>query len=103
MSIQDLYSLYLQHPSVQTDTRKIEPGDLFFALKGPNFDGNRFAAQALEKGAAHAVIDDPRYHIEGKTILTHNVLETLQQVAAWHRQQLDIPVTATAASTFGRL
>ena len=98
MSIQDLYSLYLQHPSVQTDTRKIEPGDLFFALKGPNFDGNRFAAQALEKGAAHAVIDDPRYHIEGKTILTHNVLETLQQVAAWHRQQLDIPVIAITGS-----
>ena len=98
MSIQELYSLYLQFPSVQTDTRKIRPGDLFFALKGPNFNGNQFAAQALENGAARAVIDDQQYHIEGKTIKVNDVLETLQQLAAWHRQQLNIPFIAITGS-----
>lgn len=98
MRIQDLYSLYLQYPSVQTDTRKIKPGDLFFALKGPNFNGNQFAAQALQQGAARAVIDDRQYHIEGKTMIVDDVLETLQQLAAWHRQQFEIPFIAITGS-----
>ncbi len=52
MMIEELYKLYQQYPSVQTDTRKLKPGDIFFALKGPNFNGNSFAKQAIETGAA---------------------------------------------------
>ncbi|HRG93329.1 MAG TPA: Mur ligase domain-containing protein, partial [Chitinophagaceae bacterium] len=69
MEIAELYQYYLQYPSVQTDTRKLKSGDLFFALKGDNFNGNAFAQKALEAGAAFAVIDDPAYQIEGRTIL----------------------------------
>ena len=58
MTISELYNIYLQHPSIQTDTRKLKQGDIFFALKGPNFNGNLFAAKALEAGAAYAVIDE---------------------------------------------
>jgi len=87
MEIAELYQLYLQHPSVQTDTRNLKTGDLFFALKGDNFNGNAFAQKALDAGAAFAVIDDPAYQIVGKTILVSDVLTTLQQLAKYHRQQ----------------
>ena len=98
MSIDALYRLYLQFPSVQTDTRKIRPGDLFFALKGPNFDGNRFAAAALDNGAAYAIIDDPAYAVSGKTMVVADALATLQDLAAHHRRQLDIPFLAITGS-----
>lgn len=98
MNIEALYSLYLQYPSVQTDTRKLQPGDLFFALKGPSFNGNAFASKALEAGAAYAVIDDENYCIEGKTILVDDVLATLQQLAKHHRQQFTIPFIAITGS-----
>ncbi|ATL47040.1 UDP-N-acetylmuramoylalanyl-D-glutamate--2,6-diaminopimelate ligase [Chitinophaga caeni] len=95
MNIPALYELYKKHPSVKTDTRQLVPGDLYFALKGPNFDGNAFAAQALGKGAVVSVIDDPRYFIdERKTIVVNNVLECLQALAKHHRQQLNIPFIA---------
>jgi UDP-N-acetylmuramoyl-tripeptide--D-alanyl-D-alanine ligase len=58
MTIPQLYEIYLRHPSIRTDTRQLKPGDLFFALKGPNFNGNQFAARALEQGAAYAIIDE---------------------------------------------
>ena len=57
-TIAQLYEIYLRHPSIQTDTRKLKAGDLFFALKGPSFNGNTFAARALELGAAYAIIDE---------------------------------------------
>ncbi|MBD0297818.1 MAG: UDP-N-acetylmuramoylalanyl-D-glutamate--2,6-diaminopimelate ligase, partial [Flavisolibacter sp.] len=75
MTIKELYQIYLQYPSVQTDTRKLQESDLFFALKGPNFNGNEFATQALENGAAYAVIDEEQYTVEGKTILVNDVLD----------------------------
>lgn len=87
MEIAELYQHYLQYPSVQTDTRKLKSGDLFFALKGDNFNGNAFAQKALDAGAAFAVIDEPAYQIEGKTILVPDVLTALQQLAKYHRQQ----------------
>ena len=68
-TIEELYQIYLKHPSVQTDTRKLKPGDIFFALKGEKFNGNAFAKQAVEAGAAYVVIDDAAYEISGKTIL----------------------------------
>jgi len=57
MHITELYSIFLQYPSIQTDTRKLKSGDLYFALKGPNFNGNQFAKQALDAGAAYTIID----------------------------------------------
>lgn len=98
MSIHELYNIYLQHPSVQTDTRKLQPGDIFFALRGPNFNGNAFAAKALQAGAAYAVIDEEAYMIEGKTILVHDVLTALQQLAHHHRSQFHIPFIGITGS-----
>lgn len=92
MSIQELYKLYLQHPVIGTDTRKIISGCLFFALKGENFDANNFARQALEDGAAYAIVDNPEVVESSQFILVNDVLETLQQLATYHRQQLKIPV-----------
>ncbi|HTL06830.1 MAG TPA: UDP-N-acetylmuramoyl-tripeptide--D-alanyl-D-alanine ligase [Chitinophagaceae bacterium] len=98
MSIEQLYQLYLTHPSVQTDTRKIKPGDIFFALRGPSFNGNSFAAAALEAGAAYAVIDDPAFASGDKTLLVKDVLSTLQALAKHHRQQFTIPFIAITGS-----
>ncbi|MBC8053007.1 MAG: UDP-N-acetylmuramoyl-tripeptide--D-alanyl-D-alanine ligase [Sphingobacteriaceae bacterium] len=102
MRIEDLYTIYLKHPVVCTDTRKISPGCLFFALKGENFDGNAFAGQALTDGAAYAIIDDKAFETDEKTILVENVLTTLQQLANFHRRHLKIPfigITGTNGKT----
>lgn len=98
MLIPDLYDIYLQYPSVQTDTRKLKSGDIFFALKGPSFNGNRFAKQALEAGAAYAVVDEPVDVSGEKVIQVPDVLDTLQQLAGYHRSQFDIPFIAITGS-----
>ena len=98
MSIEQLYQIYLQHPLVVTDTRQLQPNTLFFALRGPSFNGNAFAKQALEAGAAFAVIDDPAFQQDQRTILVNNVLETLQQLALHHRKQFKIPFLAITGS-----
>lgn len=98
MSITELYQVYLKHPRIQTDTRKLQAGDFFFALKGDRFDGNAFAAQALAAGAAAVVIDDPAFYIDERTIVVENVLQTLQQLAKHHRQQFNIPFIAITGS-----
>lgn len=98
MSIPELYALYLKHPSVQTDSRKIKAGDIFFALKGDNFNGNAFAAQALADGAAYAVVDEAAYATGPQFILVEDALHTLQQLAGHHRMQLPIPVIAITGS-----
>lgn len=92
--ISSIYSIYLQYSNITTDTRQIKSGDLFFALKGDTFDGNKFALQALNEGASYVIIDNPSYYIESNCILVHDVLETLQQLALYHRKQLSIPVIA---------
>jgi UDP-N-acetylmuramoyl-tripeptide--D-alanyl-D-alanine ligase len=95
MSIDELYRIYRQHPTVQTDTRKLKPNDIFFALKGPNFNGNTYAEAALDMGAAIAVIDDKAYYTRPeKMMLVEDVLHTLQELALWHRMKLEIPVLA---------
>nr|WP_314594503.1 UDP-N-acetylmuramoyl-tripeptide--D-alanyl-D-alanine ligase [uncultured Porphyromonas sp.] len=94
MLLDDLYQLYLEHPTVSTDTRRLSPGCIFFALKGANFDGNRYARQALEAGAAYAVLDDPEQLIDERTLLVEDVLTSLQQLAAHHRRQLGTPILA---------
>ena len=99
MSIEQLYQLYLQSSGVSTDTRKINSGSLFFALKGPNFNANNFAALATDQGALAAVIDEEKFFIdEQKTILVHDVLKTLQQLALHHRRQMKCPVIAITGS-----
>ncbi|HUX85106.1 MAG TPA: UDP-N-acetylmuramoyl-tripeptide--D-alanyl-D-alanine ligase [Chitinophagaceae bacterium] len=98
MNIQELYSLYRQHPSVRTDTRKLRPGDLFFALKGPHFNGNSFAAAALEKGAFRVVVDDPAFAGDSRAILVEDALKTLQELAAIHRKSFTFPFLAITGS-----
>ncbi len=96
--ISELYKLYRQNPSIQTDTRKLQHGDIFFALKGDNFNGNSFALRALELGAAYAVIDEDVDKPNNKLIKVDNVLETLQQLAKFHREQFTIPFIAITGS-----
>jgi len=98
MTIEQLYEIYLRHPSIQTDTRLLRPGDLFFALKGPNFNGNAFAARALELGAAYAILDETPALAADQLILVPDVLDTLQQLALHHRRKLDIPFIAITGS-----
>lgn len=93
-----LHSLFLHHPLICTDTRKIQKGCIFFALKGPNFNGNSFAQQALNEGASFAVIDEAAYLNDDRCLLVDNVLLRLQELARYHRQQLNIPVIAIVGS-----
>ena len=83
---------------MSTDTRQLPPGCIFFALKGENFDGKKFALHALENGAAYAVIDDPAYQVNERCLLVPNVLKALQQLANYHRHQFEIPVIAIGGS-----
>jgi len=92
MTIEQLYQIYLQHSVINTDTRKIDAGSLFFALKGDKFDANTFAEQALAAGAAYVVIDNAQYRVNDKCILVDDVLIALQDLARYHRKQLTIPV-----------
>jgi UDP-N-acetylmuramoyl-tripeptide--D-alanyl-D-alanine ligase len=87
MQMENLYKIFLQHPSVQTDTRKLKQGDLYFALKGPNFNGNIFAQKALDSGAAYAIVDEQTGFTDERIITVDDVLTTLQLLAKHHRQQ----------------
>ena len=94
MEISELYEIFKQHPVVTTDSRDCPVGSLFFALKGASFNGNKFAAAALEKGCAYAVVDEAEYVVEGdaRFILVDNCLHTLQQLARYHRRALGTPI-----------
>ena len=98
MQIAKLHQLYLKNPVVKTDTRKIKEGDIFFALKGPNFNGNYFAEQALAAGAAYAVIDEEININDDRIIKTEDALLTLQQLAKYHREQFKLAFTAITGS-----
>jgi UDP-N-acetylmuramoyl-tripeptide--D-alanyl-D-alanine ligase len=92
MQIEDIYQHYLNASGVTTDTRQIVKDNIFFALRGENFDGNSYAMQALEQGAGLVIIDNKKYYIESpKCILVEDSLLCLQQLAAHHRKQLKIP------------
>lgn len=93
-----LYALYLKHPSISTDTRRIAPDSLFFALRGASFDGNRFAADALAKGAVAAIVDDPSVAVDERYIVVEDTLRALQELAHEHRTALGIPILAIAGS-----
>ena len=98
MEIRELYQKYLISKKVSTDTRQIIPGSIFFALKGDKFNANAFAREALDKGAAWTVIDEENYKKDDRFILVPHVLETLQQLARYHRDQLSIPFLALTGS-----
>ena len=98
MNIQEIHNLFLQCKSLSIDTRKIEKDSMFFAIKGENFDANTFAKQALELGALFVVIDNESYFIDQRTILVHNSLEALQELAKFHRAYLKLPIIALTGS-----
>lgn len=96
MDVDSLYALYLRHPVITTDSRQCPEGSLFFALKGANFDGNKFAADALRKGCAYAVVDEPDCVVRGDSryILVNDCLAAFQLLARHHRRQFHIPLIA---------
>ncbi|MFH1296393.1 MAG: UDP-N-acetylmuramoyl-tripeptide--D-alanyl-D-alanine ligase [Bacteroidota bacterium] len=96
--IKKLYTLYQQFSVITTDSRQVPPRSIFFALKGEHFDGNRFAANALEQGAALAVVDDAAIVTDRRYILVDDVLQSLQQLARHHREQLAVPVIGITGS-----
>jgi UDP-N-acetylmuramoyl-tripeptide--D-alanyl-D-alanine ligase len=96
--MQNLYHLYLQSKGVSTDTRTLTSGQLYFALKGPSFNGNHFAHRALEKGALAVVVDEPFEGSDHRIVLVDNVLDSLQQLAKHHRQKLGTPIIALTGS-----
>lgn len=94
MDIEQLHGEFLRSAGACTDTRKLTPGGMFFALRGPSFDANAFAGQALEHGCAKAVVDDPAIATDDRFILVPDVLSALQQLARHHRRTFDIPFIA---------
>ncbi len=97
-----LYSLFLQHPVVTTDSRDCPEGSIFFALKGESFNGNAYAAAALEKGCSYAVVDEAQYAMDERYIVVPDVLTALQQLAHEHRRALGtkiIGITGTNGKT----
>ncbi len=98
MKIKELYSFFKECGSVSTDTRRITAGSMFFALKGPRFDANTFAGEALRKGARYAVVDDDRVAKDGRYLVVEDALKALQQMARYHRDQLKIPVIGITGS-----
>lgn len=98
MKIEDLYQIYLNSHDVQTDTRKIQVGDLFFALKGPSFNGNLFAEKALFLGASYAVVDEDVAPENPKVIVVADALDTMHQLAKYHRETFHIPFIGITGS-----
>jgi len=92
MNISDVYSIFKRHPFICTDTREITKGSIFFALKGENFNGNKFAEKAINEGCAYAIIDEEDFCKNNKIILVENALVCLQKLAKHHREQLPIPI-----------
>ena len=100
MEIKEIYKLYQQHPCITTDSRNCPEGSIFLALKGDSFNGNQFALQALEKGCAYAIVDEPQVlgdlerldSLDQRVIVVDDSLQTYKDLAREHRRQFDIPV-----------
>lgn len=102
LTIQKLYNYFNQTHKICIDSRKVKPGDLFFALKGPNFDGNKYAEQALKQGAKYAVIDNPSFQKDKNYLLVEDTLKSLQELATYHLKQVKptcIAITGTNGKT----
>jgi len=98
INIKSIHSYFLKCNSVSIDTRKIDSGSMFVAIKGDNFDANTFAKEALEKRASFVIIDNPDYFIDERTIIVKDSLATLQELAKFHREYLNIPIIALTGS-----
>jgi len=98
MGFNSIYKLFLKCRGVSTDSRKVESGNLYISLKGPNFNGNSFAKEALDKGATYAIVDEKKYAINHKYILVDNCLETLQELATHHRRNSEAKILALTGS-----
>lgn len=98
IAIQTLYQYFLNSTGVSTDTRKIKEGSLYFALKGNNFNGNKFASEALSKGAQFAIVDEEEFADSHHTLYFPDALKALQDLATYHRKQLEIPVIGVGGS-----
>ena len=98
MEIATIYNYFLQSTGIATDNRKINANNMFVALKGDNFNGNKFALSALESGAKFAIIDETEYKIDDRFILVENTLETLQKLANYHRNQINITIIGLTGS-----
>jgi len=92
MDIKEIYALFQQHSTICTDSRKIWNGAMFISLKGENFNGNKYALKAIQDGCSYAIIDEKEYDTHQNTILVNNALKTLQDLATYHRSQLNIPI-----------
>ncbi|MDX9906313.1 MAG: UDP-N-acetylmuramoyl-tripeptide--D-alanyl-D-alanine ligase, partial [Bacteroidales bacterium] len=97
-SAEEIYALFQKYPGISTDSRDIRPGNLFFAIRGANFDGNRFANDALNIGAAYAIVDDPASVSNDRSILVEDVLGTLQEIARIHRSGIKAKVIGITGS-----
>ena len=98
MEIKEIYNYFLQTTGIATDNRKINADNIFVALKGDNFNGNKFALSALENGAKFAIIDESEYKIDDRFILVKDSLTALQQLANYHRNQLKIIIIGLTGS-----
>ena len=98
MKISDIYKKFLEFPNISPDSRAIKKNSLFFALKGKNFNGNEYAKEALRKGAKFAIIDDVKYKLDENYLLVNDVLKTLQDLASFHRNHLEIPIIGITGS-----
>ena len=97
-TIVDIYQLFLTHPVICSDTRQLKKGCIFFALKGGNYNGNQFAATAIENGAAYVIVDEKEFAVNERCLLVDDVLTALQNLANHHRNQLKIPILAITGS-----
>jgi len=98
MNLEDLYRIYLENPKVATDTRKPVDGCMFFCLKGPNFDANEFAEEALNRGAVHVISDDAKHRGKAHITVVEDVLIALQKLARHHREKFSFPVLGLTGS-----
>ncbi len=98
MRTEDIYQLFLKHPRVVKDTRLDVRDSIYFSLKGGNFNGNAYAREALEKGAAYAVVDEEEHKTDDRMILVEDALACLQDLARFHRKALGLPILALTGS-----
>ncbi len=98
MDIESLYRIFREQAGICTDSRQVKKKSIFFALRGERFDGNRYAGEALQRGASHAVVDDTSAIRDERYILVDDTLATLQELAAFHRKHLSIPVIGITGS-----
>ena len=102
MEIKEIYTLFKQDSTICTDSRRITNGAIFISLRGENFNGNKYALKAIQDGCSYAIVDEKKYDVHQKTILVNNALKTLQDLATYHRSQLNISligITGTNGKT----